>query len=335
MICIECRQRLSNVKETCAICANSYEFFLNYVPKEVKKETFTESDDAEFVNFEILDEALDEPEELKEIKREVFLEEDSIKIESKVTDTGQVVPASEKMVKLVKVVKQKVKKKPEMRQVIFCKTPKRKDFLEIKKVSMAETKSRKKPSFPLTYYYCCKCTEVVFSSEKAESHFIKNHPSCERNDSESNPKGFDCKFCLNYFNTTQELKDHRTNLSMQVNADSFLYTCSLCQQSGFTLADYKAHGETQHGSEAIYSCSLCPITYKNVSSFTSHVYVKHKNEQNNVCAECGKCFARKSYLESHYRVDHQGRRDYHCKLCTATFKRSGNLKSHMRVHTGE
>lgn len=323
------------MKETCALCANSYEFFLNYVPKEIKKESAEsehEDVDTEYVNIEVLDEAMEEREDSIEIKNEFFPDEDSIK--AKDTDTGQEVQASN-MKKLVKIVKKQLKRKTDNRHVIFCKTPKKKGSDKKHTVTGTGSKTKRKASLPLTYNFCCQCTEIVFSSEEAERHFVQSHPDCKQSESKGTPTDHSCNFCRSHFETAQELINHRSTVDRKTNSTSFDFTCPLCNQSGFTLTDYKVHGEKEHGSEATYSCQLCPISYTNFSSFTSHMYVKHKNEQNNVCVECGKSYARKNYLDSHYRVEHQGRRDFQCKLCGVTFKRSCNLNSHMRVHTGK
>lgn len=338
MICTNCELRLSNVKRTCALCVNSYEFFLKFVPKQEKMEAISDYEDADYVNLEILDEALESPEDLKAIKTEPMNPSDEFPIPMKVKledeDAGQV--ADPKIEKLVTIVNQQLKSKSVIGNVTFCKMPK-KIVVAKARTYVTETKSRSKSSFPLTYYHCCKCTEVVFSNEHAERHFIDSHPTSERHENEIEPTEHQCKFCLNYFHTADELKNHRSSEKNESNSPSFVYTCPipLCNQSGLSLANYKVHGETKHGSEATYCCNICPISYKNFSSFMSHVYVKHKNEKNNVCAECGKSYARKSYLESHYRVEHQGRRDFLCTHCDAVFKRSSNLRSHMRVHTGE
>lgn len=279
-----------------------------------------DEDDSEYVNLEILDEALDDTETFPDVKIE-FLDEGPLEMKTEeLDDTDQVVITP-------KIDELKKRLKHESGNIIFCKMPQKKPMIG----NSTSSKTRKKP-YNFKYHSCCKCTETFFSIDDAEKHFIENHPDCERYENDVKPTEHQCKFCLKYFQSYADMRKHRMRKQL---IPSFQFRCPLCNEAGFNLHEYKCHGESNHGTDATYICSECGLSYKNFNSFTSHIYIKHKNEQNNVCSECGKSYARKSYLEQHYLVDHEGRRDFKCDECGVRFKRLCNLKSHMRVHTGE
>uniref|UniRef100_A0A336KSX3 CSON014661 protein n=1 Tax=Culicoides sonorensis TaxID=179676 RepID=A0A336KSX3_CULSO len=342
LICDDCEERLAEVQEIRNLCVNSYDYFLNYNPVALKEEVLevneTESNFQDYENLEILEE-VEEDEEIAEIQTgELEIqgneEEEQLNIIKREDvaedDTGQ-----EIIVPKINEIKNELKRKGTIGNIIFCETPKKKPKVQ----TSFGRKPRSKPEKTENYFYCCKCPDVAFSSEGAGNHWIKFHEEqesdCRKIDDDDPKTDHLCLFCLKSFNTLEELKSHRYKNTSNLKSNIFLFNCTLCDKADMTMLDYRLHCEKEHGNDAIYVCNICLASYKNFSSFSSHVYVKHKNEQSNVCSECGKSYARKSYLDSHYRVEHEGRRDFKCSYCNAIFKRNCNLQSHIRTHTGE
>ncbi|KAB0803169.1 hypothetical protein PPYR_00139 [Photinus pyralis] len=174
--------------------------------------------------------------------------------------------------------------------------------------------------------YKCKLCDATFEeSYSYEVHaFIHEVQSYETDDTEEKP--FHCKFCLDIFDTKNDLEQH---LLIHINHP---YKCKNCEKSFSTKLRLRAHMQKYCASKP-FSCADCGKTFRTFGTLYQHKKT-HSGIKKHICQVCYRAFLHPHQLMYHM-LTHTGEKKYVCQYCGKAFALNGNLTVHVRRHTGE
>ncbi|XP_054154487.1 PR domain zinc finger protein 10-like [Oppia nitens] len=200
----------------------------------------------------------------------------------------------------------------------------------------------------------CDICQKRFLNNSALSCHLKVHSTPK-----DQPRRYDCVICKQWFDSTQQRKDH---IITHANPITGQFTCPNCSKGFDEFAAVRKHIRAFH-SDKQYPCTQCEKVFPRPDKLKLHM-LRHSDHREFLCANCGKQFKRKDKLKEHMQRMHAPDReaklaakqaakqaqqmsqqnkkfipkvsptDYHrfiykCHTCLLGFKRRGMLVNHL------
>ncbi|XP_012279469.1 zinc finger protein 37 [Orussus abietinus] len=172
--------------------------------------------------------------------------------------------------------------------------------------------------------FVCHMCQKVYLSKKALVKHSETH---------LNNGPFKCYGCDKTFNSNDKLANHNKK-----HSDSVIFKCDVCDMPFKEQVKLNFHLRV-HGkgppinTEKQYLCDICSRTFVSKSGLRFHLK-SHTGSKPYTCKYCNKGFTIPSYKIRHERT-HTGDKHFVCHICSAAFASSNGLKYHLRIHTGE
>ncbi|KAM7346535.1 uncharacterized protein ACRADG_006419 isoform 2-T2 [Cochliomyia hominivorax] len=146
-------------------------------------------------------------------------------------------------------------------------------------------------------------------------------------------KQYLCAFCRQFFETKEDLQEHRCSHSCNNQESTLLHQCSQCNECFQHKKHLQAHEKNAHSQKLKpqYICKICGNSFGGHAQLSAHKRL-HK-ERPFKCDQCDKAYPRRVDLEIHIR-SHTGELPYKCHLCDKRFAIKVRLTYHLQKHEG-
>ncbi|GJQ80881.1 hypothetical protein Trydic_g14139 [Trypoxylus dichotomus] len=258
--------------------------------------TLIESLDCGEIQLIQLNDAINEEENVQEIREEIVKKE-----------------TTEEQSEQPKEVNENIKndEEPKITSKIKCQ-PCRKTFVsEYNYKNHIKTVHENEKSFK-----CDRCDKTYRYVTSLKSHMLIEHGSRAH-------KTYECDVCLKIFSQKGHWTAHK-----RIHTGERPYGCDHCNRRFTTLGQYRAHLRT-HTGEKPWQCEYCAKQFLHHGAWKSHIR-RHKNEMPYQCQQCMKSFTVNSELTKHKRV-HIGK-PYTCSLCSKSYAHPSDLSRHKKKH---
>ena len=138
-------------------------------------------------------------------------------------------------------------------------------------------------------------------------------------------KEFQCKMCLDSFDTQDLLNEH-TN---EFGDHDGKFTCSICNRSFQSEGGLRMH---LNKHQKRFQCDICKMNLSSNACLKTHK-AKHSNLKPFKCEKCSKSFPYSSSLKYHMQT-HEDKK-YVCQFCGQRFTFSFNYTRHIEQNHGK
>merc|ERR1719319_216468 len=179
---------------------------------------------------------------------------------------------------------------------------------------------------------CTVCDPEVKVPNNVKNHYLRHHRV-------SSLFLHPCPNCWEWFPTTDDLKNHMTFHTGQLN----MLSCNLCT---FTVAAKLAFRAASIVSPKLVGqksmdahldihqngiiCKHCAKLFKDTNRLSHHL--KTHQEKSVICTECGAIFKENKSLRVHTEIKHTQSLNYCCDVCEKRFPTARYLNSHKERH---
>lgn len=175
-----------------------------------------------------------------------------------------------------------------------------------------------------TYFMCMFCLNRFNSMEELMNHMNEPIPCII-------PTVFRCDVCDKEFNCQSKLLTH-----MKTHKEKPTYYCEKCGEAFKNSNKLTNHIESMHTEYfdalgSAFQCKLCNQEFVTHDLVLQHINQIHLHISTLLCHICGKSFMNKVRLNTHI-MTHKDTKSFLCQVCSKSFKTPSSLQAHIKTH---
>ncbi|XP_055303395.1 zinc finger protein 600-like [Sitodiplosis mosellana] len=140
-----------------------------------------------------------------------------------------------------------------------------------------------------------------------------------------------CPICVQTFQTTGELSEHRAIVShCSSKKNRGLHKCSICNAILKTRTSFLKHMKSIHSLNTLHKCNICEASFTQKSALDKH-HDRHEDRTHYQCDICNKIYARNDVLRRHKLRMHSDPGTHVCNICVNVFTSENELIEHQTM----